>query len=99
MKMKTGRLSLLAAFFSAYFLLSASFSVHHAYAQNELVDDHGCSVGHWLKHAPGDNAEAPAGVPVILAPEAGRVEESPSFPSAPAFADSTRGPPSSHLQA
>ncbi|MBI3393319.1 MAG: hypothetical protein HY039_09040 [Nitrospirae bacterium] len=96
--MKARHIHLPAAFFAAYFLLAAGIAVHHAYAQNELVHDHGCSVGHWLKHAPGDSACAPEGAPVLLAPEAGRVWSSSACPSAPALAVSNRGPPSSHLQ-
>lgn len=95
---KARNLRLPAAFFAVYFLLASGVAVHHAYAQNELVHDHGCSVGHWIKHAPGDGACAPGGTAVLLPPEAGRVEFPSACPSAPAFADSTRGPPSPHLQ-
>ncbi len=43
-----------AAFFilwmTAYLLIFSIFALNHAYAENELLDTHGCAVGEWVQH-------------------------------------------------
>jgi hypothetical protein len=33
-----------------YLLLFSAFALYHAYANNELIDPHGCQVGLWVQH-------------------------------------------------
>jgi len=34
-----------------YLLLFSTFALYHAYAENELIDSHGCQIGEWVQHA------------------------------------------------
>lgn len=45
----TGRL-LVTLGFVLYLLLFSSFALYHAYANNELIDPHGCQIGEWVQH-------------------------------------------------
>ncbi len=33
-----------------YLLLFSAFALYHAYANNELIDPHGCQIGEWVQH-------------------------------------------------
>jgi hypothetical protein len=33
-----------------YLLLFSTFALYHAYAENELIDSHGCQIGQWVQH-------------------------------------------------
>ena len=55
---RTGR-SALAIALTAYFLLFSSAALVHVYAQNELIDPHGCAIGTWVQHASATDSEAP----------------------------------------
>ena len=39
--------------FILYLILFSSFALFHAYAQDELIDSHGCQIGQWVQHAQG----------------------------------------------
>jgi hypothetical protein len=43
-----------------YLLLFSSIALVHAYAQDELVDAHGCVIGAWVQHASATDASAPS---------------------------------------
>jgi hypothetical protein len=36
--------------FALYLLLFSAFALQHAYANNELIDPHGCQIGLWVQH-------------------------------------------------
>ena len=42
------RISLVAL--AVFFLVFSSFAVFHAYANDELLDAHGCQIGQWVQH-------------------------------------------------
>lgn len=43
-----------------YLTLFSSFALLHAYAENELVDTHGCLIGAWVQQANApDSSESP----------------------------------------
>ncbi len=42
-----------------YLALFSGFALQHAYAQDELTDPHGCSIGAWVQHANATGATAP----------------------------------------
>jgi hypothetical protein len=36
--------------FTLYLLLFSGFAEYHAYANDELIDAHGCQIGLWVQH-------------------------------------------------
>jgi hypothetical protein len=76
-----------------YLLLFSAFALYHAYANNELIDSHGCQIGEWVQHAQITVfsvvlASAILAPVLYLAPAARRVHPAPRYASA-----SLRGPP------
>ena len=77
---------------AAYLLLFSSAALVHAYAQNELVDAHGCVIGAWVQHASATDPVAP----VLAAPEClGEFFQSThdAILQAAVLAYASRGPP------
>lgn len=35
---------------AVFFIVFSSFAVFHAYANDELLDAHGCQIGQWVQH-------------------------------------------------
>jgi hypothetical protein len=50
-----------------YLLLFSAFALYHAYANNELIDSHGCQIGEWVMHGQADVVAAICFVAGILA--------------------------------
>ncbi|HET8761282.1 MAG TPA: hypothetical protein VFN94_09445 [Nitrospiria bacterium] len=81
---------------AAYLLLFSSAALVHAYAQDELTDPHGCSIGAWVQHANATGASAPP-----LATLIGLSEFLPAthdtITESAVFVVASRGPPRSSL--
>jgi hypothetical protein len=43
--------SLVTLGFVLYLSCFSAFAIYHVYAENELVDTHGCQIGEWVQHA------------------------------------------------
>ena len=39
---------------AVYLLLFSTFALYHAYANDELVNSHGCQIGEWVLHGQAD---------------------------------------------
>jgi len=92
----TGR-SLVTLGFVLYLLCFSSFALYHVYAENELVDTHGCQIGEWVLHAQ-NTVIAVVLVSIILAPLLYFTPVAPRVRPAPRHAVVwLRGPPHSAL--
>jgi len=49
-RLRTGFVRLVLGL-TLYLSLFSAFALYHAYANNELVDTHGCQIGEWVQHA------------------------------------------------
>jgi len=65
-RLRTGYIRLVLGL-TLYLSLFSAFALYHAYANNELVDTHGCPIGEWVLHAQ-STVVAVALVAVVFAP-------------------------------
>lgn len=76
-------------FYLAFF---SGFALLHAYAQDELIDPHGCLIGAWVQHANATGASAPP-LASLVCVEGFREAVPAAIPQAVAFGHTSRGPP------
>ena len=75
-----------------YLLLFSSIALVHAYAQDELVDAHGCVIGAWVQHASATDASTPPLATLVCLNEFFPATHD-AIPEAPLFGHAPRGPP------
>jgi len=84
--------SVLAIALVWYLLLFSSIALVHAYAQDELVDAHGCVIGAWVQHASATDASAPSLATLVCLNDFLQSAHD-TVPQATVLGHASRGPP------
>jgi hypothetical protein len=78
---------------AAYLFLFSWAALVHAYAQDELVDAHGCLIGVWVQHANATDGAAHPLAPLFCLGELIQPSSDVAFPKT-VLSLTSRGPPS-----
>lgn len=77
---------------AAYLFLFSWAALVHAYAQDELVDAHGCVIGAWVQHASATDAAAPSLATLVCLDDFLQSARD-TIPHATVLGHASRGPP------